>query len=143
MDAHQLIHVKRNSNIAEFRPGDTVKVNFRIREGERVRLQAFQGVVIRKRGSGPGASFTVRQISHGIGVERIFPSYSPLVDSLTVIRHGKVRRARLYYLRERFGRSARIKERTMPRNAKLVVSAEEAEPVEDSSDHGSDKENKS
>ncbi len=98
--------------IPEFRPGDTVKVYFRIVEGEdKERVQMFQGVVIRKRGSGTGATFTVRKVSYGIGVERTFPLYSPRIEKIEVIRRGKVRRARLYYLRGRTGKTARIKER--------------------------------
>ncbi len=125
MDAHHLIQLEPNKKIPEFRPGDTVRVNFRIREGERERIQAFQGVVIRRHGGGPGSSFTVRQVAHGIGVERIFPLYSPLVESLVVLRHGKVRRARLYYLRGRFGRAARIKERAMRPTSAVDILAEE------------------
>ncbi len=98
--------------VPEFRPGDTVKVYFRIVEGEdKERVQMFQGVVIRKRGSGTGATFTVRKVSYGIGVERTFPLYSPRIEKIEVIRRGKVRRARLYYLRGRTGKAARIKER--------------------------------
>ena len=111
MEAHQLIHLEPNPNIQEFQPGDTVRVEIRVTEGERTRLQAFQGVVIRKRGGGPGASFTVRRVSYEIGVERTFLLYSPNVESVRVVRRGKVRRARLYYLRGLSGRAARIKER--------------------------------
>jgi large subunit ribosomal protein L19 len=114
MDAHHLVSVTPNPKVPPFRPGDTVQVNYIIREGERVRTQTFQGVVIRcVGGKSPVATFTVRRVSHGIGVERIFPLYSPHVDSVNVLRHGKVRRARLYYLRDRFGRAARIKERVV------------------------------
>jgi large subunit ribosomal protein L19 len=111
VDAHQLLKTNNNPNIQEFRSGDSVKVNYRVREGERERVQAFQGVVIKRRGNGPGASFTVRRISQNIGIERTFPLYSPRIDSVEVTRRGKVRRGRLYYLRGRFGRAARIKER--------------------------------
>lgn len=97
--------------VPEFAPGDTVKVNVKVREGERERLQAFEGVCIARKGGGLHESFTVRKISFGEGVERVFPIYSPLVDSIEVIRRGKVRRAKLYYLRERRGKSARIKEK--------------------------------
>ena len=114
MDAHHLVSATPNPKVPAFRPGDTVKVNYEIREGQRVRLQAFQGVVMRcVGGKSPVANFTVRRVSHGIGVERIFPFYSPHVDSVEVLRHGKVRRAKLYYLRGRFGRAARLKERTL------------------------------
>ena len=112
MDAAQLLKPKAaNPKIPPFAAGDTVRVNFRIREGERERIQAFQGVVIRlQNGSGPAASFTVRRITAGIGIERIFPLHSPLIDSLEVTRYGSVRRAKLYYLRGLQGRAARIKE---------------------------------
>lgn len=111
MDAHRFINVEANPKIAEFGPGDSIKVNFRVREGERQRIQAFQGVVIKKRGGGPGANFTVRRIAQNIGVERTFPLYSPLIDSVEIVRRGVVRQARLYYLRGLTGRAARIKER--------------------------------
>ena len=113
MKASELITPEVNENIPEFQPGDTVRVNFRIREGNRERVQAFQGVCIRRtHGTGPAANFTVRRITAGIGIERIFPLHSPLIESLEVTRQGKVRRAKLYYLRGRQGRAARIKERT-------------------------------
>jgi len=99
-------------DIPEFAPGDTVKVNVKVREGERERIQAYEGVCIARSGGGINESFTVRKISFGEGVERVFPIYSPLVDSIDVVRRGKVRRAKLYYLRERRGKSARIAERT-------------------------------
>ena len=110
MDVDTVVSLSPNPKIQEFRPGDTVKVTIRIKEGDRQRLQAFQGAVIRKRGGGPGATYTVRRVSYGIGVERTFAYYSPLVDSVEVVRRGRVRRARLYYLRSRYGRAARIKE---------------------------------
>ena len=116
MEADQLFKSDPNPNIPDFGPGDTVRVNFRIREGERERIQAFQGVVIRRQnGKGPAANFTVRRISAGIGIERIFPIGSPLIESLEVTRRGSVRRAKLYYLRGLQGRAARIKEKTVPR----------------------------
>lgn len=95
----------------EFAPGDTLKVSVRVKEGERERLQAYEGVCIARGGSGLNESFTVRKISFGEGVERVFPIYSPLVHSIEVMRRGKVRRAKLYYLRERRGKSARIAEK--------------------------------
>ncbi len=111
MDAAQLLKPAANPRIPRFSPGDTVRVNFRIREGTRERIQAFQGVVIRfQNGRGPAANFTVRRISAGIGIERIFPLYSPLIESLEITRYGSVRRAKLYYLRGLQGRAARIKE---------------------------------
>jgi large subunit ribosomal protein L19 len=116
MDAAMLFRVESNPKISSFGPGDTVRVNFRIREGERERVQAFQGVVIRlQNGVGPASNFTVRRISAGIGIERIFPMHSPLIDSLEVLRRGSVRRSKLYYLRGLQGRAARIKEKTPPR----------------------------
>ena len=111
MDAAQLLKKTPNPKIPNFSAGDTVNVNFRIREGERERIQVFQGVVIRiNNGKGPAANFTVRRITAGIGIERVFPLHSPLVESLEVTRYGSVRRARLYYLRGLQGRAARIKE---------------------------------
>ncbi len=97
--------------IPEFAPGDTLIVNVKVREGTRERLQAFEGVVIAKRNRGLNSAFTVRKISHGEGVERVFQTYSPLIESIHVKRKGRVRRAKLYYLRGREGKSARIKEK--------------------------------
>ena len=110
MDVDSVVPVIPNPKVGEFRPGDTVKVTIRVKEGDRQRLQAFQGAVIRKRGSGPGATFTVRRVAYGIGVERTFPQYSPVVDSVELVRRGRVRQSRLYYLRGRYGKAARIKE---------------------------------
>ena len=95
-----------------FQPGDTVVVNVKVAEGERTRVQAYEGVCIARSGHGLNESFTVRKISYGEGVERVFPVYSPMIDSVKVVRRGKVRRAKLYYLRDRRGKSARIAERT-------------------------------
>ena len=97
--------------IPEFNPGDTVLVQVKVTEGTRERLQAFEGVVIAKRNRGLNSAFTVRKISHNVGVERVFQTYSPIVDSITVKRRGDVRRAKLYYLRNLTGRAARIKEK--------------------------------
>lgn len=97
--------------IPEFSPGDTIIVQVKVKEGKRERLQAFEGVVIAKRNRGLNSSFTVRKISHGEGVERVFQTYSPVVNEIKVKRKGDVRKAKLYYLRERSGRSARIKEK--------------------------------
>ncbi len=96
--------------IAEFTPGDTVRVNVKIQEADKFRIQAFEGVVIAVKKRGLSSSFTVRKVSFGYGVERIFPLYSPMIDSIERIKQGKVRRAKLYYLRERKGKAARIKE---------------------------------
>ena len=95
----------------DFRSGDTVTVNYKIKEGEKERIQPFKGIVIQRKGSGPTQTFTVRKVSNGVGVERIFPVYSPNIQSIEVNKRGKVRRARLYYLRERVGKKARIKEK--------------------------------
>ncbi|AEB08626.1 50S ribosomal protein L19 [Desulfobacca acetoxidans] len=99
------------ADLPDFRAGDTVEVHVRIVEGDKERIQVFKGVVIRKRGSNTGASFTVRKISYEIGVERTFPLHSPSINEVRVISQGRVRRGRLYYLRTRFGKKARIKER--------------------------------
>jgi len=98
-------------DIPEFAPGDSIIVQVKVKEGERERLQAFEGVVIAKRNRGLNSSFTVRKVSHGEGVERVFQTYSPIVDSIKVKRRGDVRRAKLYYLRGRTGKAARIKEK--------------------------------
>ena len=116
MDARDILQIRPAETIDEFRPGDTVIVNVRIREGNRERVQAYQGNVIvgshrKDRVPQPGATFTVRRVSYGVGVERIFPLCSPMIESVKVTRRGKVRRARLYYLRGLTGRKARIKER--------------------------------
>ena len=103
------------TNVPEFGPGDTVVVQVRVKEGDRERLQAFEGVVIAKRNRGLDSAFTVRKISHGEGVERVFQTHSPLVAETEVKRRGDVRRAKLYYLRERSGKSARIKEKLAKR----------------------------
>ena len=105
------IEKAQEKEIPEFNPGDTVSVSVRVKEGERERLQAFDGVVIGKRNKGINSSFIVRKISHGVGVERTFQTHSPLIASIEVKRRGDVRKAKLYYLRERSGRSARIKEK--------------------------------
>ncbi len=97
-------------DIPQFRAGDTVKVHVRIKEGEKERIQVFEGVVMRRRGHGPGATFTVRKISYGVGVERIFPLNAPVVDHVDVVTRGKVRQGRIYYLRGLRGKAARIKE---------------------------------
>ena len=103
---------KLGKTIPEFGPGDTVTVNVKVREGERTRVQAYEGVCIARAGAGLNENFTVRKISYGEGVERVFPLYSPLIDSIKVTRRGKVRRAKLYYLRALRGKRARIVERT-------------------------------
>ena len=102
---------KLAKEVPEFGPGDTVIVNVKVKEGERTRVQAYEGVCIARSGGGLNESFTVRKISYGEGVERVFPVHSPMIDSVKVVRRGKVRRAKLYYLRDRRGKSARIAER--------------------------------
>src|SRR5258708_37793499 len=100
-----------NKVIPHFSPGDTVIVSVKVKEGERVRLQSFEGIVIAKRNRGFNSAFTVRKISHGVGVERVFQTYSPMVESIEVKRQGDVRRAKLYYMRDLSGRAARIREK--------------------------------
>lgn len=107
----QLEAEQMKDNIPDFAPGDTVEVQVKVKEGNRERLQAFEGVVIAKRNRGLNSSFTVRKISHGEGVERAFQAHSPVVHKIKVVRRGDVRRAKLYYLRDRQGKSARIKEK--------------------------------
>jgi large subunit ribosomal protein L19 len=109
LEAEQV--AKLGKTIPDFQPGDTVIVNVKVKEGERTRVQAYEGVCIARNGGGLNESFTVRKISYGEGVERVFPVYSPNIDSIKVIRRGKVRRAKLYYLRDRRGKSARIAEK--------------------------------
>ena len=112
MDIMDIIEKEQmRTDIPEFREGDTVRVHARIQEGDKERIQVFEGVVIRKRKGKTGATFTVRKVSYGIGVERIFPLHSPLIDKIEVVTRGKVRRSRLYYLRSLRGKAARIKER--------------------------------
>src|SRR3954462_14895822 len=109
----QVAKLKETSKLPEFRPGDTVKVNVKVVEGDRERVQAYEGVCIARKNAGLNSSFTVRKISFGEGVERVFPLYAPIIDKIEVVRHGRVRRAKLYYLRDRRGRSARIAEEGM------------------------------
>lgn len=111
MDAYQLIAIEPNPRVEEFRPGDTVRVEIKVTEGQNQRLQAFEGVVIRRTGRGPGESFTVRRIAHDVGVERTFLIHSPSVEAVRLVRRGRVRRARLFYLRGLTGRKARIREK--------------------------------
>jgi len=114
MDAKSAIELKENPNIPDFKTGDTVKVSAKVVEGERERTQTFQGVVIRVRQGGVGADFTVRRVSHGVGVERTFMFHSPRLEKVDVLRQGRVRRAKLYYLRGLTGKAARIKEKARP-----------------------------
>ena len=109
LEAEQI--AKLGKTIPDFQPGDTVVVNVKVKEGDRTRVQAYEGVCIARNGGGLNESVTVRKISYGEGVERVFPIYSPNIDSIKVVRRGKVRRAKLYYLRDRRGKSARIAEK--------------------------------
>ncbi|WP_099866951.1 50S ribosomal protein L19 [Pararhizobium haloflavum] len=119
LEAEQAAKIEAKRQIPEFSPGDTVRVLVRVTEGNRTRVQAYEGVVIARSGGGIHENFTVRKISYGEGVERVFPLYSPLVEGVEIVRRGKVRRAKLYYLRERRGKSARIVENTGTRARKL------------------------
>ncbi len=126
LDREQMAAVAAKRKIPDFAPGDTVQVNVKVTEGERTRVQAYEGVVIAKSGGGVNESFTVRKISYGEGVERVFPLYSPIIDSVKVVRRGKVRRAKLYYLRALRGKKARIVEKTTGQAASAGANAEEA-----------------
>ncbi len=125
LEREQIAKLTDGRPIPEFGPGDTVRVNLRVVEGSRERIQAFEGVCIARKNAGVNSSFTVRKISYGEGVERVFPLYSPRIDGIEVIRQGRVRRAKLYYLRGRRGKRARIAERTSVR-ATAEAAAEEA-----------------
>ncbi len=129
MNIQDLLKPEKKKHPA-FAPGDTVKVQVQVIEGEKKRLQAFQGIVIQRAGSGIGTSFTVRKVSGGVGVERIFPLYSPTISKITVVKRGRVRRAKLFYLRERKGKSARIAEK---REAVMVAAkaTEDLQPAEE------------
>jgi large subunit ribosomal protein L19 len=119
LEAEQAAKIAAKRTLPEFSPGDSVRVLVRVTEGSRTRVQAYEGVCIARSGGGLSESFTVRKISYGEGVERVFPIYSPLVEGVEVVRRGKVRRAKLYYLRDRRGKSARIVENTNARSRKL------------------------
>jgi len=121
MDRSDLLELERNGEIAAFQPGDTVRVHAKVVEGERERTQVFEGVCIRIQRRGSSSNFTVRRVTQGIGIERTFLYHSPRVEKVEVARQGQVRRARLYYLRDRTGRAARVKQR--PRNAQRAIHA--------------------
>ena len=128
LEQEEMDRLRGERAVPDFRAGDTLRVNVKVIEGSRERVQAFEGVCIARRNRGIGSAFTVRKISYGEGVERVFPLYSPRIDSIEVVRRGKVRRAKLYYLRGRTGRAARIAERTGGgREAPEAVAAEAAE----------------
>jgi large subunit ribosomal protein L19 len=112
LEKEQMAKLSAGKTMPDFEPGDTVIVNYKVVEGERSRIQAYEGVCIGRAGSGLNENFTVRKISYGEGVERVFPLYSPMIDSIKIVRRGKVRRAKLYYLRGRRGKAARIAEGT-------------------------------
>lgn len=121
LEKEQIEKLSAKKTFPAFQPGDTVKVQVRIVEGNTERLQAFEGVCIGRKNAGVNSSFTLRKISHGEGVERVFPLYTPLLDSIELVRRGVVRRAKLYYLRELSGKSARIRERKEPMGAKAAA----------------------
>jgi len=119
LNAEEMAKIEEQRKLPEFSPGDTVKVNVKVTEGSRTRTQAYEGVCIARSGGGINESFTVRKISYGEGVERVFPIFSPMLEGVEVVRRGKVRRAKLYYLRDRRGKSARITENTNVRSKRL------------------------
>jgi large subunit ribosomal protein L19 len=121
LEAEQIAKLSAQRSIPDFRPGDTLKIGVKVIEGERARVQNYEGVCIARSNKGMGSNFTVRKISFGEGVERVFPLYSPTIDSIEVVRRGVVRRAKLYYLRGRTGKSARIAER---RDTRVTEAAE-------------------
>ena len=123
LDQEQITKLSANGTAPDFAPGDTVRVNVKVVEGSRERVQAFEGVCIARRNAGLQSSFTIRKISYGEGVERIFPLYSPRIASIELVRRGAVRRAKLYYLRGRRGKSARIAEKTTGAAAKATTAA--------------------
>ena len=130
LEKEQAAAIMGDRTMPDFAPGDTVRVNVKVTEGTRTRIQAYEGVVIARSGGGLNESFTVRKISYGEGVERVFPVYSPSVESVEVVRRGKVRRAKLYYLRGRRGKSARIVEKQDRNRGVEAAVAPEAEPAE-------------
>ena len=125
---HPFIETQKEwlKNVPPFRAGDTVRVNVKVKEGDKERLQAFEGVVIARKGAGVSATFTVRKISNGVGVERIFPLHSPMLESVSVVRRGRVRRAKLFYLRELTCKATRIKEKKVRVAVPVTGSTEEA-----------------
>jgi len=133
LDSEHIADIAGEKQIPDFQAGDTVKVNVRVKEGSRERIQAYEGVCIARAGSGLNANFTVRKISYGEGVERVFPIHSPLVDKIEIMRRGRVRRSKLYYLRGRTGKAARIAERrTLRKNVerKNAPKQDEQTPTE-------------
>jgi large subunit ribosomal protein L19 len=133
LEKEQVAVVAAQRAVPSFGPGDTVIVNVKVKEGDRSRVQAYEGVCIARSGGGINENFTVRKMSYGEGVERVFPVYSPMIDSIKVVRHGKVRRAKLYYLRGRTGKSARIAEK---QKAFGLAAAKDAAPAKDAAKEG-------
>ena len=127
LEAAQVAKLAAARPVPQFQPGDTLVVNVKVKEGERTRVQAYEGICIARTGGGLNESFTVRKISYGEGVERVFPIYSPNIDSIKVLRRGKVRRAELYYLRDRRGKAARIAEKLETPEAKAAREAANAQ----------------
>ena len=125
LEKEQIAKLSAGKEIPDFAPGDTVLVNVKVVEGDRARIQAYEGVCIGRAGAGLNENFTVRKISYGEGVERVFPLYSPMIDSIKLVRRGKVRRAKLYYLRGRRGKAARIGEKQDHRGAEEAAKAAE------------------
>lgn len=124
---NQKYHNIENNSIPSFKAGDQIKVSVKIKEGEKERIQVYQGVVIRIHRNGAGSTFTVRKVSYGVGVERVFPFYSPSIDKIEMVQQGRVRRAKLYYLRERFGKKARIRAKdTRPGRTVEAAQSDEA-----------------
>ncbi|HZT50775.1 MAG TPA: 50S ribosomal protein L19 [Stellaceae bacterium] len=130
LEQEQVEKLRTQRAVPEFRPGDTLKVSLKVVEGERERIQAFEGVCIARRNAGLNSSFTLRKISYGEGVERIFPLYSPRITAIEVVRRGAVRRAKLYYLRGRTGKAARIAERGRETGGEAEAAASAAEAQE-------------
>lgn len=128
MNNASLVEVKPNPNIPALTPGDSVKVSIKVVEGDKERTQVFRGVVIRLRNCGAGSSFTVRRVTYGVGVERTFPLYSPRVEKVEILRHGKTRRAKLYYLRGLSAKASRIKEKRVDKEKEELPLKAEMEP---------------
>ena len=131
IEAEQISEILKKREVPEFKAGDTLKVNVFVTEGNKERIQAFEGVCIARSNRGFNSTFTIRKISHGEGVERVFPLYSPMLESINLVRRGKVRRSKLYYLRQRSGKSARIAEKKVIIKKKTKVTKVEVEAVSD------------
>jgi large subunit ribosomal protein L19 len=136
LEAEQMEKLAAERPVPDFQPGDTLRVRVKVVEGTRERVQAFEGVCIARKNAGLNSSFTVRKISYGEGVERVFPLYSPRIDGIEVVRTGDVRRAKLYYLRGRRGKSARIAERVVRRDKDVPAKAAAAASAPESADNG-------